>query len=80
VVRAAAAVKAFQHVWTTKPRGESSPHAAEAVADDLLWGRHATQAALEAGRPIHRIWCTSELRSASKFLQLLRMPNRRSVG
>jgi 23S rRNA (guanosine2251-2'-O)-methyltransferase len=55
-----------------KPRGESSPHAAEAVADDLLWGRHATQAALEAGRPIHRIWCTSELRSASKFLQLLR--------
>ena len=55
-----------------KPRGESSPHAAEAVADDLLWGRHATQAALEAGRPIHRIWCTSELRSASKFLQLLK--------
>ena len=55
-----------------KPRGESSPHAAEAVADDLLWGRHATQAALEAGRPIHRIWCTSELRSAAKFLQLLR--------
>jgi 23S rRNA (guanosine2251-2'-O)-methyltransferase len=38
----------------------------------LLWGRHATQAALEAGRPIHRIWCTSELRSASKFLQLLK--------
>ena len=55
-----------------KPRGESSPHAAQAVADDLLWGRHATQAALEAGRPIHRIWCTSELRSASKFLQLLK--------
>ncbi|MBT67101.1 MAG: 23S rRNA (guanosine(2251)-2'-O)-methyltransferase RlmB [Synechococcus sp. NP17] len=55
-----------------KPRGESSPHAAERIADDLLWGRHATQAALEAGRPIHRIWCTSELRSASKFLQLLK--------
>ena len=55
-----------------KPRGESSPHDTESVADDLLWGRHATQAALEAGRPIHRIWCTSELRSASKFLQLLR--------
>ena len=55
-----------------KPRGESSPHDTDSVADDLLWGRHATQAALEAGRPIHRIWCTSELRSASKFLQLLR--------
>ena len=64
--------KSFSARLDDKPRGESSPHAAEAVADDLLWGRHATQAALEAGRPIHRIWCTSELRSASKFLQLLR--------
>ena len=27
---------------------------------------------MEAGRPIHRIWCTAEMRSASKFLQLLR--------
>ena len=64
--------KSFSARLDDKPRGESSPHAAEAIADDLLWGRHATQAALEAGRPIHRIWCTSELRSASKFLQLLR--------
>ena len=64
--------KSFSARLDDKPRGESSPHAAEAVADDLLWGRHATQAALEAGRPIHRIWCTSELRSAAKFLQLLR--------
>ncbi len=40
--------------------------------DDLLWGRHSTQGALEAGRPIHRIWCTSELRSAPRFLQLLK--------
>ena len=37
-----------------KPRGESSPHAAEAVADDLLWGRHATQAAFR-GRKAHPI-------------------------
>lgn len=64
--------KRFSPRLDDKPLGESSPHAPEAVADDLLWGRHATQAALEAGRPIHRIWCTSELRSASKFLQLLR--------
>ena len=55
-----------------QPRGESTPHGADSVADDLLWGRHATQAALEAGRPIHRIWCTSEMRSAPKFMQLLR--------
>ena len=55
-----------------QPRGEATPHAADPVADDLLWGRHTTQAALEAGRPIHRIWCTSEMRSAPKFMQLLR--------
>ncbi len=55
-------------------RQDAAPDAAAAVppADDLIWGRHATQAALEAGRPIHRIWCTAEMRSASKFLQLLR--------
>ncbi len=40
--------------------------------DDILWGRHATQSALEAGRPVHRIWCTSEIRSSQRFLQLLR--------
>lgn len=55
-----------------KPRGEAKSHSADSVADDLLWGRHATQAALEAGRPIHRIWCTSEMRSAPRFMQLLR--------
>ena len=55
-----------------QPRGEATPHGADPVADDLLWGRHATQAALEAGRPIHRIWCTSEMRSAPKFMPLLR--------
>ena len=55
-----------------QPRGEASAHGSEGVADDLLWGRHATQAALEAGRPIHRIWCTSEMRSAPKFMALLR--------
>ena len=56
------------------PRPDAAPEAAAATppADDLIWGRHATQAALEAGRPIHRIWCTAEMRSASKFLQLLR--------
>ena len=41
-------------------------------ADDLIWGRHAAQAALESERPIHRIWCTPELRFQPRFLQLLR--------
>ena len=52
------------------PQGEAA--AATPPADDLIWGRHATLAALESGRPIHRIWCTPEMRSAAKFLQLLR--------
>ena len=42
------------------------------LSDDLIWGRHSTEAALLGGRPIHRIWCTSELRSSPKFFQLLK--------
>ncbi len=45
---------------------------------DLLWGRHTTEAALLSGRPLHRIWCTQELRSSSKFFQLLK--DAKSVG
>ena len=41
-------------------------------SEGMLWGRHATQAAFETGRPIHRIWCTSEVRSSSKFFQYLK--------
>ena len=55
---------------TTSPQPEAA--AATPPADDLIWGRHASLAALESGRPIHRIWCTPEMRSAAKFLQLLR--------
>lgn len=43
-----------------------------APAEDMIWGRHPAQAALETDRPIHRIWCTPELRFSPKFLQLLR--------
>ena len=42
------------------------------LSDDLIWGRHSTEAALLGGRPIHRIWCTTELRSTPKFFQLLK--------
>ncbi len=51
--------------------GSSERFGAE-PADDLIWGRHPAQAALESDRPIHRIWCTPELRFAPRFLQLLR--------
>ena len=42
------------------------------LSDDLIWGRHSTEAALLGARAIHRIWCTSELRSSPKFFQLLK--------
>ncbi len=42
------------------------------LSDDLIWGRHSTEAALLGSRAIHRIWCTSELRSSPKFFQLLK--------
>ncbi len=42
------------------------------LSDDLIWGRHSTEAALLSGRAIHRIWCTSEIRSSPKFFQLLK--------
>ena len=47
-------------------------HFAAAAPSDLIWGRHSAQAALESGRPIHRIWCTPEMRFSPRFLQLLR--------
>ncbi|RCL53536.1 MAG: 23S rRNA (guanosine(2251)-2'-O)-methyltransferase RlmB [Synechococcus sp. MED-G71] len=57
-------------------RRDHEPPVAESSAspevDDLIWGLHAAQAALESGRPIHRIWCTTEMRFRSRFLQLLR--------
>ena len=54
---------------------ESSPYSerfTKNLSEDLIWGRHSTEAALMGGRAIHRIWCTSELRSSPKFFQLLK--------
>ncbi len=52
--------------------GEAERLGQPAPSDDLVWGRHAALAALESGRPVHRIWCTTELRFTPKFLQQLR--------
>lgn len=38
---------------------------------DLVFGRHAVQAALESNRPFHKIWVTSKLRYAPDFLGLI---------
>ena len=52
-------------------RGEVGNFAG-AAPSDLIWGRHTAQAVLESGRPIHRVWCTPEMRFSPRFLQLLR--------
>ena len=44
----------------------------EAESNDIFWGRHTTQEILESGRPIHRVWCTSELKSSQRFFVLLK--------
>ena len=54
-----------------RERNDSESFAA-AAPSDLIWGRHTAQAALESGRPVHRIWCTPEMRFSPRFLQLLR--------
>lgn len=43
-----------------------------AAPSDLIWGRHSSLAVLEGGRPVHRVWCTPEMRFSPRFLQLLR--------
>jgi len=61
-----------ERAGTSAPaQGEAETHL-EPTASDLIWGRHPAEAALESGRPIHRIWCTPELRHTPRFLQLLR--------
>jgi len=40
---------------------------AETDLEDFIWGKHSVLASLESGRPINRIWCTSEIRSSEKF-------------
>jgi len=44
----------------------------ETNLEDFIWGKHSVLASLESGRPINRIWCTSEIRSSEKFYILLK--------
>jgi len=61
----------YKRIENKKPLSYSESFT-KTLSDDLIWGRHSTEAALLGGRAIHRIWCTSELRSTSKFFQLLK--------
>ena len=40
--------------------------------DDFIWGKHSVFSALEAGKPINRIWCTTDIRSSEKFFLMLK--------
>jgi len=61
----------YKRIENKKPLSYSESFT-KTLSDDLIWGRHSTEAALLGGRAIHRIWCTSELRSTPKFFQLLK--------
>ena len=73
--RPMAGSRPFDRSAPAEPIVEAPPEAdrfGQSPADDLIWGRHPALAALESGRPVHRIWCTPEMRFSPKFLQLLR--------
>ncbi len=61
----------FEERRELPPQGDSDTFGSSPPSD-LIWGRHSAQAALESGRPIHRVWCTAELRHRPKCLQLRR--------
>ena len=46
--------------------------------DDWVWGKHSVFAALQSGRAINRIWCTSEIFSSEKFY--ISLKNLKSKG
>ena len=53
--------------------GESFPLAETTPPPgDLVWGRHAAEAVLHSERPVHRVWCTGELRFSTRFMEVLR--------
>lgn len=48
----------------------SSPPATD-ISPDIIYGRHAVEAALQAHRPLNRIWVNARLRYDPRFLTLL---------
>ena len=52
---------------TSFPLTETTP-----PPGDLVWGRHAAEAVLHSERPVHRVWCTGELRFSTRFMEVLR--------
>ena len=44
---------------------------AQSEQDDMIYGRHSVQAALETGRTLNRVWVTARLRYDNRFHTLL---------
>jgi 23S rRNA (guanosine2251-2'-O)-methyltransferase len=53
------------------PASSSQEEATTTENDDLIYGRHSVQAALESHRQLNRIWITPRLRYSSTFNPLL---------
>ncbi|PSN18152.1 23S rRNA (guanosine(2251)-2'-O)-methyltransferase RlmB [filamentous cyanobacterium CCP5] len=56
-----------------KPSSAEAPpkEPTEEAAADLIYGRHAVEAAVTGNRPLNRIWINSKLRYDSRFLSLM---------
>lgn len=52
------------------PVSDSSPESPD-LSSDLIYGRHAVEAAITGNRPLNRIWVNSRLRYDSRFLSLV---------
>lgn len=50
---------------------DSSRNEAVDVSPDLIYGRHALEAAVNGNRPLNRVWVNSRLRYDSRFLSLV---------
>ncbi len=57
----------FVAKWDTPSAADSMPQ----EAADIIYGRHAIQAALENNRPLNRLWINSRYRYDGRFLPLL---------
>jgi len=59
----------------SRPRHDRAPDQdgadAADISPDLIYGRHAVEAALQASRPLNRIWVNTRLRYDPRFLTLL---------
>jgi len=53
------------------PQADVSEPETESINSDLVYGRHAVQAAIAGERSIHRLWVTPRLRYAPDFLPLI---------